>query len=81
MNGLVVKEKISKEYRVMSTGKSTKINYLLDMENNKIISFGSFGFTTKPKMNTDGDTVNIAFDKGLLGYLHNPEITKAIPAE
>lgn len=78
MNGLVVKEKTSKEYWVMGIGKSTKINYLLDIENNKIISFSSSGITTKTKIYADGDTVSIAFDKGLLGYLHNPEITGTV---
>ena len=75
MNGLVVKEKISKEFRLINISSSTKIYYLLDMENNKIVSFGSLGFTTAPTIYADGDTVSITFDKGVLGYLHNPEIT------
>lgn len=74
-NRLAVKEKISKEYRLIDVSSSTKIYYLLDMENNKIVSLGSLGFTTAPKIYADGDTVSILFDKGLLGYLHNPEIT------
>lgn len=75
MNGVISKEKISKEYRIISTGNSTKFNYLFDRENNKIVSFESLGFTIKPKIYADGDTVTVTFGKGLLGYLHNPEIT------
>lgn len=78
MNGVLSKEKISKEYRLIDVSSSTKIYYLLDMENNKIVSFGSLGFTTAPKIYADGDTVSITFDKGLFGYLHNPEITESV---
>lgn len=78
MNGLVVKEKISKEYRIISTGNTTRIDYLFDLDKNKTVRFGSSGFTTKPKIYADGDTVSIAFEKGLLGYLHNPEITGTV---
>jgi hypothetical protein len=78
MNGVLSKEKINKEYRIISTGNSTKFNYLFDKENNKIVSFESLGFTVKSKTYADGDTVSIIFDKGLLGYLHNPEITRTV---
>jgi amino acid transporter len=78
MNGVLSKEKINKEYRIISTGNSTKFNYLFDREDNKIVSFESLGFTIKPKIYADGDTVSIVFDKGLLGYLHNPEIIETI---
>ncbi|MBN8674608.1 MAG: hypothetical protein J0L56_10765 [Chitinophagales bacterium] len=78
MNGVLSKEKISKEYRIISTGNSTKFNYLFDRENNKIVSFQNLGFTIKPKIYADGDIVSINFDKGLFGYLHNPEITESV---
>ena len=77
-NRLAVKEKISKEFRLINISSSTKIYYLLDMENNKIVSFSSLGFTTAPTIYADGDTVSITFDKGLLGYLYNPEITRTV---
>jgi hypothetical protein len=78
MNGVLSKEKISKEYRIISTGNTRKIYYLFDLDKNKTVHFGSSGITTKSKMYADGDTVSIAFDKGLLGYLHNPEIIETI---
>lgn len=75
MNGVLSKEKIGKEYRIISAGNTTKINYLFDLEKNKTVHFGSSGFITDPKIYANGDTVTITFDKGLFGYLHNPEIT------
>ncbi len=75
LNGVLSKEKISKEYRIISTGNTTKIDYLFDLDKNKTVHFGSSGFITDPKIYANGDTVTITFDKGLFGYLHNPEIT------
>lgn len=75
LNGVLSKEKISKEYRIISTGNTTKIDYLFDLDKNKTVHFGSSGFTTAPKIYADGDTVSLVFDKGALGYLRNPEIT------
>lgn len=78
LNGVLSKEKISKEYRIISTGNTTRIDYLFDLDKNKTVHFGSSGISTKSKIYADGDTVSIAFDKGLFGYLHNPEITGTV---
>lgn len=81
INGVLSKEKISKEYRIISTGNTTKIDYLFDLDKNKSVHFGGSGFSTTPKIYADRDTVTISFDKGLLGYLHNPEITETTQAK